>query len=54
MLSKFNGVTFACRTSCLIRGKVVKTYEYIRRAFINQLEGKGFSIVEVFKPLSYG
>jgi 2-oxoglutarate ferredoxin oxidoreductase subunit beta len=50
MLAMLKGTCFVARSSIVNPVQVMKTYEYIRRAFINQMEGKGFSLVEVLSP----
>jgi len=50
MLSILNGVCFVVRTSVSNPQNVKKTYQYIKKAFNNQIEKKGFSLVEVLSP----
>ncbi|MFH1505253.1 MAG: thiamine pyrophosphate-dependent enzyme [Candidatus Omnitrophota bacterium] len=50
MLAGLKGVCFAARSSVTSPLKVRQTYEYIKKAFANQIEKKGFSLVEVLSP----
>lgn len=50
MLSILKGVCFLARTSISNPQAVRQTYQYIKKAFINQIEKKGFSLVEVLSP----
>ena len=56
MLSLLAGVAYASRVSVADPGHVGKAKAAIRRAFEVQLEGKGFSIVEVLStcPVGWG
>lgn len=47
VLSVLDGVCFVARSSMSNPQGVKETYQYIKRAFINQIEKKGFSLVEV-------
>ncbi len=50
MLAPLPGVCFAVRTSITAPQKVKQTHEHIRKAFTNQIQRKGFSLVEVLSP----
>ena len=50
MLSILKGVSFLVRTSVSNPQKIKETQNYIKKAFINQMENKGFSLVEVLSP----
>jgi len=50
MLAILDGVCFIVRTSVSNPSEIKKTYQYIKKAFINQIEQKGFSLVEVLSP----
>jgi 2-oxoglutarate ferredoxin oxidoreductase subunit beta len=56
MLSLLPGVRYAARVSVADPGHVGKTKQAIKRAFEVQLEGRGFSIVEVLStcPVGWG
>ena len=56
MLSLLPGVQYAARVSVADPGHVGKAKQAIKRAFEIQLEGKGFSIVEVLStcPVGWG
>jgi len=47
ILASLSGVVYAERTAVFSPQEVIKTKRAIKEAFINQLERKGFSIVEV-------
>jgi 2-oxoglutarate ferredoxin oxidoreductase subunit beta len=47
LLATLEGTYFLARGSVSNPKEVLKTYGYIKRAFLNQLENKGFSLVEV-------
>jgi len=47
ILATLEGVVYAERTAVGSPSDIIKTKKAIRRAFINQIENKGFSIVEV-------
>lgn len=47
LLSSLKGVVYAERTALCSPAEIIKTKKAIRQAFLNQLENKGFSIVEV-------
>ncbi|MCF7908309.1 MAG: 2-oxoglutarate oxidoreductase [Candidatus Omnitrophica bacterium] len=47
MLKDLNGVTYIVRSSVSSPKQVVKTRQYIKKAFMNQISRKGFSLVEV-------
>ncbi len=50
ILALLNGVCFTARSAVSTPQKVKQTYRYIKQAFINQIAGKGFSLVEVLSP----
>lgn len=50
MLASLEGVNFIVRSSISKPQGVKQTYQYIKKAFINQIEKKGFSLVEVLSP----
>jgi len=50
ILSLLEGVGFVARGSLFNPKEVLRTKQYIKRAFVNQLENKRFSIVEVLSP----
>jgi 2-oxoglutarate ferredoxin oxidoreductase subunit beta len=56
ILSRLEGVVYAERTSVATPKDVIKAKQAIRQAFLNQIEKKGFSIVEVLSqcPTSWG
>lgn len=56
ILNQLTAPVYLERTSCNTPGNVVKTKNAIKKAFQNQLEGKGFSMVEIVTscPTSWG
>jgi 2-oxoglutarate ferredoxin oxidoreductase subunit beta len=50
MLATIEGASFICRTSLDSATNVRKTKKAIKKAFQYQIEGKGFSLVEVLSP----
>lgn len=50
ILAPLEGVSFVVRSSLSSPKEILKTRQYIKKAFINQLENKRFSIVEVLSP----
>jgi len=50
MLADLKGVCFISRSSVSNPKGVKTTYEYIKRGFINQIDKKGFSLIEVLSP----
>jgi 2-oxoglutarate ferredoxin oxidoreductase subunit beta len=50
MLAGLPGVCFIARGSLAGPRQIKTTQEYIKKAFINQIEGKNFSLVEVLSP----
>jgi len=50
LLAPLEGVNYLVRSSISKPQGVKQTYQYIKRAFINQIENKGFSMVEVLSP----
>ena len=56
MLSTLDGVAYAARVSVNNVPNIMKAKAAIKKAFTNQIEGKGFSIVEVVSncPTNWG
>lgn len=56
ILNELTAPRYLVRTSCNNPGNVMKTKDAIKKAFQNQLEGKGFSMVEIVKgcPTNWG
>lgn len=56
ILNQLTAPAYLERTSCNTPGNVVKTKKAIRKAFENQLNGKGFSMVEIVTscPTNWG
>jgi len=50
MLAILKGVSFVARSSVTSPQNVKQAYEYIKKAFVNQIEKKGFSLVEILSP----
>ncbi|MDD5584379.1 MAG: thiamine pyrophosphate-dependent enzyme [Candidatus Omnitrophica bacterium] len=50
ILATLEGVAYAARTTITNPQNVLKTKKCIKKAFTNQIEKKGFSIVEVLSP----
>jgi 2-oxoglutarate ferredoxin oxidoreductase subunit beta len=50
LIAPLKGVCFAARSSVSSPQQILKTEKLIQKAFINQKERKGFSIVEVLSP----
>jgi len=50
ILASLSGVNFAARAAVSSPKEIIKARSYIKKAFTNQLENKGFSIVEVLSP----
>lgn len=50
LLAPLPGVCFAVRSSVFSPQEVLTTQKYIKKAFLNQIAKKGFSIVEVLSP----
>ncbi|MCK9572847.1 MAG: thiamine pyrophosphate-dependent enzyme [Candidatus Omnitrophica bacterium] len=50
ILASLEGVNFAARAAVSSPKEIIKARSYIKKAFSNQLENKGFSIVEVLSP----
>lgn len=50
MLAMLPGVVSVERCALISPREILKTKAAIRRAFLNQIEGKGFSLVEVLSP----
>ena len=47
MLKDLKGANFIVRSSITTPKEVLKTTQYIKKAFTNQIQKKGFSLVEV-------
>ena len=56
ILDKLEAPTYLVRTSCNNPANVMKTKKAIEKAFRNQLEGRGFSMVEIVTgcPTNWG
>lgn len=56
VINKLTAPTYIERTSCNTPQNVIKTKKAIKKAFQNQLEGKGFSLVETVSncPTNWG
>ena len=56
ILNQLEAPAFLARTSCNTPANVNKTKQYIKKAFQNQLDGKGFSMVEIVTscPTNWG
>ena len=56
MLSTLDAPYFLARTSCNTPANVIKTKKYIKQAFQNQIDGKGYSMVEIVTscPTNWG
>ena len=56
ILNQLKAPAFLARTSCNTPGNVMKTKNAIKKAFQNQLDGKGFSMVEIVTscPTNWG
>lgn len=50
MLATIEGATFIARTSVDTPKNILRTKAYIEKAFRYQMEGKGFSLVEILSP----
>jgi 2-oxoglutarate ferredoxin oxidoreductase subunit beta len=50
ILANLEGVNFAVRSAVSGPRQIMQTRQYIKKAFLNQIENKGFSIVEVLSP----
>jgi len=50
ILATLNGVSFVARATLSSPAKVKETYQYIKKGFINQIDKKGFSLIEVLSP----
>ncbi|MDD5194155.1 MAG: thiamine pyrophosphate-dependent enzyme [Candidatus Omnitrophica bacterium] len=50
MLAPLEGVCFVARATITNPNAVLKTKNYIKKAFCNQMENKGFSLVEILSP----
>jgi 2-oxoglutarate ferredoxin oxidoreductase subunit beta len=50
MLSLLPGVKYVERTSLHSPQEIIKTKKAVKQAFINQIEGIGFSLVEILSP----
>ena len=49
-LSQFDGVAYLARGSMHDAQNILKTKEYLKRAFQAQLDGRGYSCVEILSP----
>lgn len=47
LLASLEGTSFIARSSITTPQEILRTYQFIKKAFITQLERKGFSLVEV-------
>ena len=56
LMNQLTAPAYLVRTSCNTPANVAKTKSAIRKAFQNQLDGKGFSMVEVVTgcPTNWG
>ena len=56
IMDQLKAPAFLARTSCNTPANVNKTKQYIKKAFQNQLDGKGFSLVEIVTscPTNWG
>jgi 2-oxoglutarate ferredoxin oxidoreductase subunit beta len=50
ILASLEGVNFAVRSAVSNPRQIMQTREFIKKAFLKQIENKGFSIVEVLSP----
>jgi 2-oxoglutarate ferredoxin oxidoreductase subunit beta len=50
MLSELEGASYICRTSLDTTGNIITTKKAVKKAFQYQIDGKGFSLVEVLSP----
>jgi 2-oxoglutarate ferredoxin oxidoreductase subunit beta len=50
MLAPLDGTAFIARSALDKPANILKTRQYIKHAFLNQIEGEGFSLVEVLSP----
>ncbi len=50
ILATLDGTRFIARGTLSSSGNIKKTRDYIMRAFQNQMDGKGFSFVEILSP----
>jgi len=50
ILAALSGVNFAVRSAVSSPRQIMQTRQFIKKAFLNQIENKGFSIVEVLSP----
>lgn len=50
ILAGLEGVSFAARSSVSSPARIKQTYKYIKQAFSNQIDKKGFSLVEILSP----
>lgn len=50
MLAGLQAVTYIERVSLHSPQEIIKTKEAIKKGFVNQIEGKGFSLVEILSP----
>lgn len=50
ILANLSGVNFAVRCALSSPKEIINARQHIKKAFLNQIENKGFSIVEVLSP----
>lgn len=50
MLATLDGTSFICRTSLHSAKNIIETKKAVKKAFQYQIDGKGFSFVEVLSP----
>ncbi|MCF7894468.1 MAG: 2-oxoglutarate oxidoreductase [Candidatus Omnitrophica bacterium] len=50
ILAGLKGVSFVARSSISNPTRIKQSYKYIKQAFINQIDKKGFSLVELLSP----
>ena len=54
LLAKLKGVCFVERTTTIRPKEVIKLKQAVKKAFLNQINKKGFSLVEVLSPCPTG
>jgi len=54
LLAKLKGVCYLERTTTINPKEVIKLKKAVRKAFLNQIDKKGFSLVEVLSPCPTG
>jgi len=50
MLAPLDGTTYIARSALDKPANILKARRYIKHAFLNQIEGEGFSLVEILSP----